>query len=188
MGLIDDLKRAVESARASNTASSAIEEVRKTLGAAENDGFGKDLANVLELIAERVEGEHVPVPLDADGNPLEQDEEYRKSTDEKFWVVGYGRGCYVAVAKGFDCGLIPPDTLSKGLPDTQERIDADKQKHVYKYWGCDYCGCDDCPAVVDGERPFERFGFGECVTGCEKAMGYELALRQAQLAAPKGVR
>lgn len=76
---------------------------------------------------------------------------------------------------------IPLDCLAADLthaaPDTQERIDEDKLKMHEAYWGC--CGivCGDCPAVIDGMKPYEYYG----VLNCRVAQGMDIARRKREL-------
>lgn len=67
--------------------------------------------------------------------------------------------------------------LTHAAPDTQERIDEDKLKIHDAYWGC--CGivCGDCPAVIDGMKPYEYYG----VLNCRVAQGMDIARRKHEL-------
>lgn len=53
-------------------------------------------------------------------------------------------------------------------PDTIERIRADAVKNFDKYWGCEGVCCSDCPAKVDGKKPYERYGTEVCGTAMLK--------------------
>lgn len=68
-------------------------------------------------------------------------------------------------------------------PDTQERIDADAVKGSNDYWGCHGYQCLQCPSLLDGENPCERYDTG---TDCGKAMRLDLLRRQRELDARKG--
>lgn len=72
--------------------------------------------------------------------------------------------------------IIPSD-LTHREPDSQERIDGDALKSVYEYWGCVGVGCSQCPALVDGKKPKERYG----VIFCSGAMHLDLLRRQRKL-------
>lgn len=62
-------------------------------------------------------------------------------------------------------------------PDTQERIDEDAQKRLQSYWGCEGRSCEVCPAIIDGAKPWERYG----VCGCDNAKTLDLLRRQREL-------
>ena len=58
-------------------------------------------------------------------------------------------------------------------PDSLEKIAADAKKSYIGYWGCQGFCCQDCPAVIDGETPSERFsGYG-----CDRAMAFDVFRR-----------
>lgn len=59
----------------------------------------------------------------------------------------------------------------------QERIDGDALKDQYEYWGCMGSRCPQCPALVDGKKPSERYG----VLFCSDAMRLDLLRRQREL-------
>lgn len=67
-------------------------------------------------------------------------------------------------------------------PDAQQRIDADVMKEYIEYWGCVGMNCEGCPAKIDGEKPWKRYG----VSGCHEAMTLDLLRRQRELDARKG--
>lgn len=69
------------------------------------------------------------------------------------------------------------DRLTHKEPDTQERIDMDALKGDYEYWGCTGSECHNCPALVDGKKPNQRYGILWC--GC--AMRLDLLRRQREL-------
>lgn len=72
---------------------------------------------------------------------------------------------------------VPADKVTVEEPDTQERIDGDVDKLLNEYWGCEDIGCDECPAIVDGQMPFERYGVDNCLT----AQTLDLLRRQREL-------
>lgn len=47
-------------------------------------------------------------------------------------------------------------------PDSIEKIQADAKKRFTDYWGCIDCCCQDCPAMVNGKTPDERFNVDNC--------------------------
>ena len=63
-------------------------------------------------------------------------------------------------------------------PDTQERIDEDAVKGSNDYWGCHGYECLQCPSLLDGENPCERYSTR---TDCRKAMTLDLLRRQREL-------
>ena len=68
--------------------------------------------------------------------------------------------------------------LTHAAPDTRERIDEDKRKAYDAYWGCDTnITCSDCPAVIDGMKPYEYYG----VLNCRVAQGMDIARRKREL-------
>lgn len=68
--------------------------------------------------------------------------------------------------------------LTHAAPDTQERIDGDKRKPYDDYWGCNTnITCSDCPAVIDGMKPYEYYG----VLNCRVAQGMDIARRKHEL-------
>lgn len=140
--------------------------------------YGDGLSDVFAKIAERIKQEYVPVPLDAEGEPVECLCGYFGADGRLESVVGYRSARAVVVADEYaGYRLVPAETLTKNPPDTQKRIDADKRKSVSQYWGCGGAGCHQCPSKIDGLTPCERYGMDEC----EVAMGYDLALRQMKL-------
>ena len=62
-------------------------------------------------------------------------------------------------------------------PDTQDRIYEDAQKLLQRYWGCEVRSCKVCPAIIDGAKPWERYG----VCGCDNAKTLDLLRRQREL-------
>ena len=70
------------------------------------------------------------------------------------------------------------DLIKRPEPeDTQERIDEDARKGAIAYWGCDSLICDECPAAIDGKKPWERYDVG----ACDKAQTLDLLRRQREL-------
>ena len=145
---------------------------------------------------ERVERPE-PKVLDADGAPIE--------VGDKVWMLpgkhcetyplnGYKAGVEYTVTEnesashkesGRICisggdliyGYPMPEQVTHREPDTQERIDRDAMKGEYEYWGCTGSECNNCPALVDGMKPSQRYGILWC--GC--AMRLDLLRRQREL-------
>lgn len=160
MGLIDNLNKAASVVKGDH-ATDAISLVREAFDVWEEDtSYGGDLANVLSRIAERIEKECVPVPLDMDGKPIEIDGAYYGLDGEKFLVVGLKGGSRVVCSKDGGHFFSRLSThLSKTPPDTQERIDHDVSLSSWEYL-TDVMGID--PAELHrmpgtkGERKAER--------------------------------
>lgn len=188
MGLIDDL-REVRRRLYRKEAAEAIDEACDGLGipyGIKGDAFhGDDLASVLVEISARIKREFIPVPLGKDGRRLEVGRHYFGSDGRAWMVLGFRPNrTYDVVGQ---CGdevnqYLKGVWLMSERPDTQERIDADKEKSTIDYWGCSNAACDECPAMVDGKRPYERYGIRSIsYNSCVVAQGYDLALRQARL-------
>lgn len=71
--------------------------------------------------------------------------------------------------------------LTHTPPDTQKRIDADKQKYFEDYWGCEGVCCDEC-SLFEGESPEGHYGVRSCIL----AQGMDIARRHAELDALLG--
>ena len=74
-------------------------------------------------------------------------------------------------------GWVLPSDLTHTPPETQERIEEDKQKWQFDYWKCGDVDCADCPSKIDGKTPRERYG----VALCSVAQGLDLARRECEL-------
>lgn len=101
--------------------------------------------------------------------------EYTVTENESASYKESGRICIT----GGDCiyGYPMPEQVTHRKPDTQERIDEDALKNSFKYWGCMGIVCNDCPSLVDGKKPRERYG----VNWCSDAMLFDLLRRQREL-------
>ena len=88
-------------------------------------------------------------------------------------VSGYD-GEFLKIESG---GLLRADYATHTPPETQERIDEDKRKRSYNYWGCFGTFCSNCPAVIDGEKPYVHYG----VASCGIAQGMDIARRKQEL-------
>ena len=73
---------------------------------------------------------------------------------------------------------VSPGDLTHKQPDTMERIDADAKKSFTDYWGCSDADCRCCPAMVGGEKPYERY---ETTNGCLIAQRLDLLRRQREV-------
>lgn len=53
--------------------------------------------------------------------------------------------------------------LTRTKRDGWGRLKKDSEKDAEHYWGCaGHSLCRDCPATVDGKKPWERFGTQTC--------------------------
>lgn len=138
-----------------------------------------------------------PQVLDVDGVPIEVGDNVWLLPGEHcgtFPLYGYRAGVEYTVSENdstshkkhgricitggdFIYGYPMPEQVTHREPDTQERIDGDALKDSCKYWGCVGIGCNDCPSLVDGKKPSERYG----VNWCTDAMVLDLLRRQREL-------
>ena len=138
-----------------------------------------------ETICEVGPGQRVkrPAPkvLGADGLPIEVGETvYDIESGDRHTV----RLSCAGTGKTFFCDghYSDPAYLTHTPPDTQERIDADAVKECDEYWGCRSAYCKNCPAKIDGEKPWQRYG----VRRCRDAMVLDLLRRQGEMDARIG--
>ena len=135
------------------------------------------------IIADRIESEYMPLPLDADGMPI-------KPGDNVFFVEGnephevfgfdYDNGeleVHIGRHDGTSTdAYVKPGDLTHEL-NTLERIEKDAMKRYNDYWGCGNVDCFCCPAVVDGKKPYERYA----TDGCIAAQKIDLLHRQREV-------
>lgn len=62
-------------------------------------------------------------------------------------------------------------------PDSWLKWEEDMLKLITDYWGCTGSFCKNCPSMIDGKRPRERYG----VDTCGYAMRKELVIRAKKL-------
>lgn len=118
--------------------------------------------------------------LDADGVPIRVgDTVWDVKTGKGYEVVGVNHDEMTVSVKvdGFKYDLPSIEHLTHREPDTQERIDADARKDYTEYWHCGSALCSDCPAVIDGKLPRDRY---DCVH-CGNAQRLDLLRRQREL-------
>lgn len=116
-------------------------------------------------------------PCYEDGEPV------RDSSEWKAIMMSLD-GSRFQLLKSYPDGLcFTGSPVKRPDPDTQERIDADAVKGSNDYWGCHGYQCLQCPSLLDGENPCERYDTG---TDCGKAMRLDLLRRQRELDARKG--
>lgn len=68
--------------------------------------------------------------------------------------------------------------LTHEPPDSWELLEEDADKDYVNYWGCERIPCYDCPAIVDGKKPDERY----IVANCSEAVKCDLVRRAKALA------
>lgn len=141
---------------------------------------------LFQRIIKRIEDEYMPLPKDADGVPIKLgDEVYISEDARKFIVTRFNiKANNTLVSLNFKYGgskselLKWPNEISHKEPDTLERIEADARKSMLDYWGCSGVRCENCPALVEGKGPDERYR----VDGsCEEAMVLDLLARQRKI-------
>ncbi len=97
-------------------------------------------------------------------------------------VMSIGRtsvvGDFAMLAEG--CAWCPSSWLTHERPDSWERLREDAATSIEDYWGCGDVVCAKCPAMVDGNKPWERYGM--TVQSCVKAMQLDLVARAERLA------
>lgn len=71
-----------------------------------------------------------------------------------------------------------PKLLTHTRPDSWERLTEDAAKNHVAYWGCGMSTCAECPKLIDGKTPYERFGCHHCLD----AMRLDLIRRAKVLA------
>lgn len=55
--------------------------------------------------------------------------------------------------------------LTKIQPDTLEKIESDAKKNASDYWNCGDISCNNCPALINGQMPYERYSTDkDCLT------------------------
>ena len=142
-----------------------------------------DERELFTAIADRIEREYIPLPLDADGVPtIVGDVVYFVDNAEAFDVLGVESDGDEPVHIGRKDGTstdawVSPGDLTHKQPDTLERIEEDAKKAYIYYWGCHDAECHCCPVKVDGKKPYERYATG----GCSAAQKLDLLRRQREL-------
>ncbi len=72
----------------------------------------------------------------------------------------------------------PASWLTHDPTDSWARLHEDARKVYAAYWGCIGFCCDECPALVDGKDPIERYS----TANCHDAMSRDLVARAERLA------
>ena len=181
--LVDQLKDMIESAE---KASQFITKVYNSIIGHPAMTMSEEQELFLTIV-ERIVDEYMLLPRDADGMPIKLgDEVYILGDTRKFIVVRFNiEANNTLVSLNFKDGgskselLKWPSEISHKEPDTLERIKADAIKEDDEYWGCaDLTTCRNCPALVNGERPDERY---EVEGNCQNAMVLDLLARQRKV-------
>lgn len=135
-------------------------------------------------LSQRVE-RPAPEVLGADGLPVVEGETVWDMPSGKELIVSAIANAKFGVIQCSDDDGVYEDYDARYLthtpPDTQERIDEDAVKCSVDYWGCFGMVCEECPAEIDGEKPWRRYNIG----GCDAAMVLDLLRRQRELDARK---
>lgn len=136
-------------------------------------------------IADRIEREYLPLPLDADSMPIKTgDNVFFIEEDEPHEVFGflYENGeslVHIGRRDGTSTdAYVKPEELTHDPTDTLERIEEDARKMFKDYWGCGDAECHCCPAMVDGKTPYERY---ESSGSCTTAQKLDLLRRQREV-------
>lgn len=143
-----------------------------------------DERKLFTVIADRIEREYVELPLDADGVPIKlSDKVFFVGSYEPHEVFGflfeYGEAL-VHIGrrdKTSTDAYVKPEELAHKPIDTLESIENDARKSYPKYWKCSDAWCDNCPAIVDGKKPHERYATNE---DCENAKALDLLRRMRE--------
>ena len=70
------------------------------------------------------------------------------------------------------------DKCEEPEPDSLERIEEDAEKRYDIYWKCSGINCSECPAVINGKKPDERY---ETIGDCLNAQKLDLLYRQRKV-------
>ena len=135
-------------------------------------GVWCNTCTVWKDLADRIEAEYMPYPLDADGVPVKPGDSMESGgakfvTETFVWrqpkkgIASFGCGhCLIGDGgyKADHCHLVEQPKLTK------EEIDAEaKSSSVYSYWGCSTAtNCDQCPSLINGEVPRKHYDVADC--------------------------
>ena len=131
-----------------------------------------DERELFTAIADRIEREYIPLPRFEDGEPV-------KVGDLVLWDDRVAKRVEDIKAKVYlegSCGTCN-SVLKRSELDTLERIEADARMQYGLYWGCTGVLCLDCPSMVDGKKPYERYA----TDGCSAAQRRDLLHRQREV-------
>lgn len=137
-------------------------------------------APMIDAIADRIEAEYTPYPLDADGVPCKIGDRVKSGETygdiEEMLLFERGRERWEIYLTALDDSpgsltrrVVPADSLHHVEQPklTKEDIDAKaKVGWAIDYWGCRGTPCGGCPSRIEGKVPREYYG----VRSCEAAM------------------
>ena len=178
--LVEQLREMVEMANKNETCPAAFATpiVGHAVSTREDD------IKLFTTIADRIEREYLPLPLDADGVPIKtEDNVFFVGGDSPYKVFGFeleDDEVLVHIGGIGSCDIhanVRPGELTHNQQDTLERIEADAKKMFNDYWGCGDTECLCCPVVVDGKTPYKRYG----TDSCAKAQRLDLLRRQREV-------
>lgn len=147
-----------------------------------------DERELFNAIADRIEREYMPLPI-LEGEPLKVGDKVDGYGQDGAEVVAIMNSEMIVVRSTVKGGhgyhddaypllLWDVSELKRHQPDTLERIEADAKKAFTDYWGCGDAECENCPAVVDGKKPYERY---LTTNGCLIAQKLDLLRRQREV-------
>ena len=128
---------------------------------------------------ERVKRPDVPA---SDGEPLEAGQTVYKLDDVRPYTVKVIEGgrAHINAGGGAVDVWCHPDQLTHtkpAPPDSWDRIEEDIGKEYEEYWSCEGRSCSECPSVIGGKRPMDRYD-----TSCYKAKAMDIVRRCKALA------
>ena len=113
--------------------------------------------------------------LDAEGVPIHVGDKVWYLKTNKYLIVSeLGKNWFRAT----DNMKHDPLSFSHKQPDSLERIEEDAKKQYDIYWKCSGIDCCDCPAIINGKKPDERY---ETVGDCLNAQKLDLLHRQRKI-------
>ncbi len=129
---------------------------------------------MLEAIANAIDKEKSAVlpewPVFDDGSPVGISDAFDVNGREDYVEsIVFSRGSITIHGEGNN-DVVLMDGAKLKRSDSVGKIYYDATLSLSAYWDCDDRTCDECPNVVDGERPYERFEVDNCV----KAMTIDL--------------
>ena len=145
----------------------------------------EDDIELFTTIADRIEREYIPMPLDADGVPIKLGDvvyatHYQNIECTALSIEWLSDGWLVEVENRTGHKFQQtPDEFTHKQHDTLERIEADARKMFTDYWGCGDAECYCCPVMVDGKRPHDRYG--NSIDSCFIAQKLDLLRRQREV-------
>ncbi len=131
---------------------------------------------------------HTAPCTDKDGAPIDEGDEVWTEDGCRWKVLGIKEGGHPVQAKcveGCHRGKrrdLKWSWVSHECQDSWESLHEDVRKVYTDYWGCIGLRCDECPALVDGKNPSERYD----TIWCDTAMQLDLVARAERLAGGEG--